>query len=105
MVVVNGFNVYPHEVEAVLLAHPGLAAAAVVGQADPRRGQVLVAAVVLAAGQQVTEAELIAHCRKSLAAFKVPLRVSTLAQLPLTPTGKVSRSALRRRLDQENTNV
>ncbi|MET0700857.1 MAG: AMP-binding protein [Mycobacterium sp.] len=105
MVVVNGFNVYPHQVEAVLLAHPGVTAAAVVGRPDPRRGQVLVAAVVPVAGQQTAEADLLAHCRKSLPLFKVPHRVITLAQLPLTPTGKVSRSALRRRLDQENIDV
>jgi acyl-CoA synthetase (AMP-forming)/AMP-acid ligase II len=105
MVVINGFNVYPHEVEAVLLTHPDIAAAAVIGRPDPRRGQVLVAAVVLAAGQANSEADLVAHCRKSLTPLKVPHRVITLAALPLTPTGKVSRSALRRQLDQENTNV
>jgi acyl-CoA synthetase (AMP-forming)/AMP-acid ligase II len=105
MVIVNGLNVYPHEVEAVLLDHPTVAAAAVIGQPDARQGRRLVAAVVMVAGHTAVEAELVAHCRKALASFKVPRRVIALAQLPLTTTGKFSRSVLRRRLEEENTDV
>jgi acyl-CoA synthetase (AMP-forming)/AMP-acid ligase II len=103
MVVVSGFNVYPHEVEAALLQHPAVAAVAVIGLPDPRRGQQLVAGVVAATGGRPSEGELIAHCRKLLAPSKIPRRVVTLRQLPMTATGKVSRTALRRQLEEDTS--
>ncbi|WP_161600563.1 class I adenylate-forming enzyme family protein [Mycolicibacterium hodleri] len=105
MVVVSGYNVYPQEVEAALMAHPSVAAAVVVGMPDPRRGQHLVAGVVTSVGHRASGDVLISHCRKLLASNKNPRTVVVLSQLPLTATGKVSRSALRRRLEQEDTNV
>jgi HIP---CoA ligase len=103
MVVVSGFNVYPQEIEAVLLQHSAVAAVAVIGLPDPRQGQQIVAGVVAAAGKRPSEPELIAHCRQLLAPYKVPRRVVPLAELPLTSTGKVSRTALRRQLEGDTS--
>ncbi|MGY1812092.1 class I adenylate-forming enzyme family protein [Blastococcus sp. SYSU D00820] len=93
-IIVSGFNVYPREVEQVLCAHPGVAAAAVVGLGHPRQGQRLVACIV-PDGTAPAPADLVAHGREHLAAYKVPREYVFLDELPATGTGKVSRAALR----------
>ena len=72
MIISGGENVYPAEVERVLLEHPGVAEVAVVGVAHPRWGETPLAVVVAAAGAPPTEADLEAHCRERLAAYKKP---------------------------------
>jgi long-chain acyl-CoA synthetase len=94
MILVSGFNVYPNEVEAVLLAHPKVLEAAVVAAPDGRSGEVPVAFVV-ARDPALTEAELRAHCTDALAAYKRPRHFEFRAALPKTPVGKILRRALR----------
>ncbi len=95
MIVTGGENVVPAEVEQVLLRHPDVADAAVVGREDPEWQQAVTAIVVLRDGSQVTPDELRRHCAEALAGFKVPKRVELAAALPRTPSGKLMRRALR----------
>jgi O-succinylbenzoic acid--CoA ligase len=95
MIVSGGENVVPAEVEKVLLRHPEVADAAVVGREDPEWQQAVTAIVVLEDGSAATPDELRRHCAESLAGFKVPKRVELAAALPRTPSGKLMRRALR----------
>jgi O-succinylbenzoic acid--CoA ligase len=95
MIVSGGENVIPAEVEQVLLRHPAVADAAVVGREDPEWQQAVTAVVVLEDGSNATPDELRRHCSESLAGFKVPKRVELAAALPRTPSGKLLRRALR----------
>lgn len=97
MAIVSGFNVYPREVDDVLLRHPGIREAAAVAVPDARSGEAIVACVVRG-DPELTEAAVIAHARTSLTAYKVPRRVIFLDALPKTPVGKVLRRALRERV-------
>jgi long-chain acyl-CoA synthetase len=95
LVLVNGFSVYPAEVERVLDAHPGVAESAVIGVPDPRTGSAVLAVVVPAPGAEPTEAELREHASASLARYKVPASVVFRPALPHSLTGKISRARLR----------
>jgi o-succinylbenzoate---CoA ligase len=95
MIVSGGENVVPAEVEEVLLRHPEVADAAVVGREDPEWQQAVTAVVVLESDSAVTPDDLRRHCAQSLAGFKVPKRVELAAALPRTPSGKLMRRALR----------
>jgi O-succinylbenzoic acid--CoA ligase len=95
MIVSGGENVVPAEVEKVLLRHPEVADAAVVGREDPEWQQAVTAIVVLHEGSEAGPDELRRHCAESLAGFKVPKRVELAAALPRTPSGKLMRRALR----------
>lgn len=95
LIVSGGENVVPAEVEEVLLRHPDVADAAVVGRDDPEWQQAVTAIVVLESGSAATPDELRRHCAESLAGFKVPKRVELAAALPRTPSGKLMRRALR----------
>jgi fatty-acyl-CoA synthase len=92
LIVSGGENVYPAEIEAVLLAHPAVADAAVVGVPDERWGEVCAAFVVLR--DSVSEDELRGHCREQLARFKVPKSFHVVDDLPRNAMGKVQKSAL-----------
>jgi fatty-acyl-CoA synthase len=98
----SGANVAPLEVEAVLLSHPAVKQAYVVGVPDRDRGEVGVAAVELAEGAGATEATLGAYCRERLASYKVPARIVFLAaaEFPRTATGKVQKPRLREELQR-----
>jgi O-succinylbenzoic acid--CoA ligase len=95
LIVSGGENVVPAEVEEILLRHPEVADAAVVGREDPEWQQAVTAVVVLESGSSVTPDDLRRHCAASLAAFKVPKRVELASALPRTPSGKLMRRALR----------
>jgi O-succinylbenzoic acid--CoA ligase len=95
MIVSGGENVVPAEVEEVLLRHPQVAEAAVIGREDPEWQQAVTAVVVLESHAEVSPDELRRHCAESLAGFKVPKRVELAAALPRTPSGKLMRRALR----------
>ena len=97
MILRGGFNVYPREVEEVLYAHPAVTEAAVVGVPDDRLGEEVVAFVACGAGPAPATAELIEHCKSRLAAYKYPRRIEILDQLPVGPTGKILKRALRNR--------
>jgi fatty-acyl-CoA synthase len=94
----GGENVAPAEVEAVLLSHPAVAQAAVVGVPDDRWGESGVAFVVVRAGMATDEQELLEHCAAQLSAFKVPTRISMVVALPRTALNKVLRARLRQEL-------
>ena len=94
MIVSGGENVYPIEVEKVLVNHPEVAEAGVIGVDDEQYGQRLVAFVVLAEGGSVTPDELKAYVRENLANYKVPRAVIVLDELPRNSTGKIVRREL-----------
>lgn len=95
MLVVSGFNVYPREVEHVLLEHPSVSEVVVVGIPDERQGEQLVGCVVPLPGHRLDTGVLMAHCREHLTAYKVPRLYVVLDALPTTHTGKRSRPAMR----------
>jgi long-chain acyl-CoA synthetase len=94
LIIVSGFNVYPAEVEAVLLAHPAVAEAAVVGLPDEHRGERIKAFVVVRSAGTGT-AELASWCARSLARFKCPTEFELVPELPHSATGKVRKARLR----------
>jgi long-chain acyl-CoA synthetase len=89
LIIVNGFNVYPAEVEAVLARVPGVAEVAVTGVADRMTGEAVVAYVVPAPGARVDPGRLMAVAASNLARFKLPSRISIVDALPHTVTGKI----------------
>jgi O-succinylbenzoic acid--CoA ligase len=91
MIVTGGENVMPAEVEAVLVAHPAVADAAVIGRPDPEWQEAVCALVVLQEGARASDEELRSHCSSSLAPHKVPKRVDFVLSLPRTPSGKLLR--------------
>ncbi|HZM82055.1 MAG TPA: AMP-binding protein [Candidatus Limnocylindrales bacterium] len=94
LIIVNGFNVYPAEVEQVLTAHPAVAEAAVLGVADPATGHA-VHAYVVRSDSAVTDDELQAHCAANLARFKRPATIEFVDELPHSAIGKVRKKLLR----------
>ena len=90
----GGYSIFPAEVESVLLAHPDVADAAVVGAPDAALGEEVAAFVVLRPGATADAEALIAWCRERLAAFKYPRRVTLLDALPRSATGKVLKAKL-----------
>ncbi len=102
MIIVSGFNVFPNEVEDILTLHPGISEAAVVGLPHEEKGEVVEAHVVLDA-TELTEDEIIEHCRDYLTGYKVPKHFVFHAELPKTNVGKVLRRALRS--DTKTTDV
>jgi len=94
MILVSGFNVYPNEVEAVAVTHPGVLEAAAVAQADEHSGEV-VALFVVRKDPALTEHAVIEHCRQALAPYKVPRHVYFRQELPKSNVGKILRKALR----------
>ena len=95
VVIVSGFNVYPHEVEQVLLQHPGVREVAVIGVPDDRTGEAVKALVVLA-DPSTTADQLQAHASERLARFKRPDRLEFVDDLPHSLTGKVARGRVNR---------
>jgi malonyl-CoA/methylmalonyl-CoA synthetase len=94
LIITGGMNVYPREVELVLERHPSVAEAVVAGVPDEKWGEQVTAWVVLRAGHRFDEAELVAHTRTVLSAYKCPKRVYELDSVPRNDLGKVLRGAL-----------
>jgi long-chain acyl-CoA synthetase len=94
MILVSGFNVYPNEIESVIAGHEGVLEVGVIGVPDGKRGEV-VKAVIVRKDPSLTEADVIAHCRKDLTAYKVPRIVEFRDELPKTNIGKILRRELR----------
>ncbi|MGI5145833.1 AMP-binding protein [Plantactinospora sp. CA-294935] len=97
LILVNGFNVYPQEVERVLGAHPEVIESVVFGVPHPVAGEAVTAYVVRAPRSSVSAAELATHCAGSLARFKCPSRIEFVGSLPLSAIGRVRRSVIRQR--------
>ena len=94
MILTAGFNVYPAELERVLCMHPAVALAAVTGVPDDTKGELAKAYVVLKPDAIVSAAELVAHCREHLAAYKIPRAVQFVDEVPITASGKIMRRLL-----------
>ncbi|MGW2291622.1 long-chain-fatty-acid--CoA ligase [Streptomyces phaeochromogenes] len=95
MIITGGENVYPAEVERVLLEHPAVAEVAVIGVPHAKWGETVKAVVVLKDGATIDEAEFIAFTRDRLAHYKCPTSVSSIPTLPRNPTGKILKRELR----------
>lgn len=94
LVIVGGINVYPREIEEVLVAHPAVADAVVVAEPDPVKGELPLAFVVLRPGATASVDELLEHCRVNLARYKCPVGIEIRTELPRTMVGKVLRRVL-----------
>jgi fatty-acyl-CoA synthase len=95
MIISGGENVYAAEVEAIFLAHPGVAECALLGEPDEKWGEVGVMVVVTAVHQHPTAAELTDYCAAKLARYKIPKRIIFADSLPYSPYGKVIKAELR----------
>lgn len=95
VIIVDGLNVYPSEVEEVLNSHPGVKESAVVGVPDPLRGESVTAYVILIPGIAPDAGELIRHCGEHLAGYKIPSQIVAREELPHNILGKVLRRVLR----------
>jgi long-chain acyl-CoA synthetase len=95
MIIVDGYNVYPSEVESVLYGHPAVRLAAVIGVADPYHGEVVKACIALKPGAAATSDEIIACCREGLTEYKVPRLVEIRETLPMSAVGKILYRVLR----------
>ena len=94
MAIVGGYNVFPREVDEVLMEHPAVKEAVCVGLADPIRGEVLKAFIVLKDGEHLSKSEVVAFCRTKLASYKVPRQIEFRDALPRTIVGKILRRTL-----------
>jgi long-chain acyl-CoA synthetase len=92
----SGFKVFPAEIERVVAAHPAVAMVAVGSQPDDLKGEIAKAYVVLKPGVSADAEDIIALCRKELAAYKVPRAMQFVSDLPKTSTGKIMRRELRK---------
>jgi long-chain acyl-CoA synthetase len=90
----NGLNVYPREVEEVLVSHPSVCMCAVVGVPSPDRGEVVQAFIVAEPGHPLSEEDILSFCRQELSAYKVPRRVMFRDSLPMSAVGKTLRRVL-----------
>jgi long-chain acyl-CoA synthetase len=95
MIKVSGYSVFPEEVEAILIKHPSVAQAAVIGMSDAQKGEVVSAFIVLKPGAQLDAATLIGWSRDNMAAYKVPRNIEFISALPATGSGKVLRRMLK----------
>ena len=95
LIIASGFNIYPRDIEEVLYEHPAVQEAVVIGVPDPYRGEDVKAIIVLKAGKEASQQEIIQYCRENLAAYKVPRSIEFREQLPKTSVGKILRRSLR----------
>ena len=101
VIVVSGFNVYPNEIEDQIAAVEGVAEVGVIGLPDGRSGE-RVEAFVVAGDSGVTSEQILAHCRKNLAGYKIPQRITVVDELPKSPIGKILRRELRTKAVSEH---
>jgi len=95
MIITGGENVYSIEVERALGSHPDVSGAAAIGVPDTRWGEAVTAFVTLRSGNTTTADELREFCRELIAAYKIPKSIAIVQELPMTPSGKVRKAALR----------
>ena len=94
MIITGGLNVFPSEIEEVILKHPHVAEAAVFGVPDFMRGETIKAVVVPRSSLPLSRRELISHCREHLADYKLPSEIEFRQELPRTATGKIAKGEL-----------
>ena len=97
MIKVSGYSVFPEEVETILIKHPAVAQAAVIGEVDAEKGEVVKAFIVKKPGAELDAETLIAWSRENMASYKAPRFVSFIDALPATGAGKVLRRLLKDR--------
>ena len=95
MIIVSGFKVFPNEIEAVATACPGVMECACIGVPDEKTGEAVKLFIVKAQGATLSEAEVVAFCRKELTGYKVPKLVRFVNALPKSTVGKILRRELR----------
>ncbi|MBF0351005.1 MAG: long-chain fatty acid--CoA ligase [SAR324 cluster bacterium] len=95
MIIRGGFNVYPREIEEVLMTNPGISLTAVIGVPDPKMGEEIKAFIVLKEGAKLTPKEIIAWSKESMADYKYPRIVEICKTLPMTATGKILKKELK----------
>jgi len=96
MILVSGFNVYPNEIEQVVMEHPEVLEVAAVGKPDAGTGEA-VKLYIVRKKPTLTPEQIVAHCREQLTAYKVPRQIEFLAELPKSNVGKILRRELRER--------
>jgi len=95
MIIVSGFNVYPNEIENVLVSHSQIIEAAVIGEACEKSGELVSAYVVISTEESLSSKEVIEYCRDFLTPYKIPKKVTFLKELPKSTVGKILRKNLR----------
>jgi long-chain acyl-CoA synthetase len=95
LIIAGGYNIYPLEIDDVLMSHPKILEACTIGVPDAYRGETVKAFIVTVEGETLTEEEVNRHCRENLAAYKVPKIFEFLDELPKSAVGKVLRRKLR----------
>src|SRR5260370_41798290 len=95
MIIRGGFNVYPREIEEVLMTHPAVSLAAVIGVPHDRHGEEVKAFVIVKEGATITEVELVVWSKLNMADYKYPRLIEFRTELPMTATGNVLKSELR----------
>jgi long-chain acyl-CoA synthetase len=95
MIIVDGYNVYPSEVESVLYAHPAIRLAAVIGVPDKYHGEIVKACLALKPGASASAENIVAHCRMGLTEYKVPRQIEIRETLPMSAVGKILYRVLR----------
>jgi len=100
MIIASGYNIYPQEIDEVLMGHPEILEACAIGVSDSYRGETVKAYVVLMPQKKLSEEEVIEYCKESLAAYKVPRSISFIKELPKSAVGKILRREIKR-IDEE----
>ena len=95
MIIRGGFNVYPREVEEMLMQHPAISMVAVIGVSDKQYGEEIKACVVLKPNMQLTEDELVIWAKEQIAMYKYPRIIEFIESLPISASGKILKRELR----------
>ena len=98
IVIVSGFNVFPREIDEILIGHPKVQEAATLGITDDYRGEIIKAFITLHKGENVKENELIKYCAEKLVKYKIPSVFEFTTNLPKTPVGKIDKRRLKQKL-------
>jgi long-chain acyl-CoA synthetase len=95
MIIAGGYNIYPVELDDVLMGHPKILEACTIGIPHEYRGETVKAFIVVKEGEQLTEAEVVTYCKENLAAYKVPKIIEFIGELPKSAVGKILRRKLK----------
>ena len=95
MIIAGGYNIYPVELDGVLMGHPKILESCTIGLPHEYRGETVKAFIVVKEGQDLTEDEVVAYCKENLAAYKVPKIFEFIDELPKSAVGKILRRKLK----------